>query len=89
MANSASANKRIRQNERRRLRNKAEKTRLRTQLKKFVKALEAGNSDEAGTEFRKATVLLDRASRRGVIHGNQAARRKSRMQIRLNALSTA
>ncbi|MGE0435051.1 MAG: 30S ribosomal protein S20 [Planctomycetota bacterium] len=86
MANSASAKKRIRQNEKHRALNKAEKTRLRTQLKKFQKALEAKDKAVAQKEFIAATQLLDRASKHRLIHDNQASRRKSRMQLKLNAL---
>ena len=89
MANSASAKKRIRQAEKRRTINKAEKTRLRTQLKKFQKALEAKDKATAQKEFVTATKLLDVASKHGVIHDNQASRRKSRMQLKLNALVAA
>lgn len=81
---SLSSLKRVRQNERRRLRNKARRTEIKTQVRKFVDALAAGKTDVAVAELKKAGVLLDRAAGRGTVHRNTAARRKSRLARRLN-----
>ncbi len=81
---SLSSLKRVRQNERRRLRNKARRTEIKTQVRKFVDALAAGKTDVAVAELKKAGVLLDRASGQGTVHRNTAARRKSRLARRLN-----
>jgi len=82
---SLSSRKRVRQNERRRLRNKARRTEIKTQVRKFVDALAAGKTDVAVAELKKAGILLDRAAGRGTVHRNTASRRKSRLARRLNA----
>lgn len=74
--NSKSATKRLRRSERRRVRNKALRSRLKTALKK-VRA--ASKADEASLLYQEAVRLLDRASARGMIHRNRAARSKSRL----------
>jgi small subunit ribosomal protein S20 len=77
MAHSLSAKKRIRQAERRRLKNRARKNTVKVQMKRLVKALE-GRSPELPAEFRKAQEKIDRLAAKGVIHPNKAARMKSR-----------
>lgn len=86
MANIRSQIKRNRQNEKRRLRNKAVRSELKTRVKTAVAAAETGaeNSPEA---LRLAVKKLDKAAQKGVIHKNQAARRKSRLMKRINALT--
>ncbi len=86
MANTPSAKKRIRQNEKARLRNKAHKTRLRNQLRKFSRAIATGNGEQAKAEFTRAQTLLDKGAQYGIIHRNHAARRKSRMSQKLDEL---
>ncbi|MBW3619652.1 MAG: 30S ribosomal protein S20 [Actinobacteria bacterium] len=86
MANIKSQIKRNRQNEKARLRNKAVKSRLKTELKKFQTAVEAGERDDAEQAFREATRELDKAATKGVIHRNNAANKKSRMAKKLAAL---
>ena len=78
MANIQSQIKRNRQNEKRRLRNKAVRSELRTRAKSAVSAFETGaeNSAEA---LRLALKRIDKAAAKGIIHPNQAARRKSRL----------
>ena len=83
MANIKSQLKRIRTNERARLRNKAVKSSLKTSIRHFREAADAGNSDEAGTLLRSASRALDKAASKGVIHPNQAANKKSAMAKRL------
>ena len=82
MANIKSQIKRNRQNERRRLRNKAVRSELKTRVKAAVSAAEVG--EEASVEaLRLAVKRLDMAAAKGVIHKNQAANRKSRLMKRL------
>ena len=83
MANIKSQIKRIRTNERARLRNKAVKSSLKTSIRRFREAADAGNTDEAGTLLRDASRALDKAASKGVIHPNQAANKKSAMAKRL------
>ncbi|MEQ6902981.1 30S ribosomal protein S20 [Nocardioides sp. YIM 152588] len=77
MANIKSQIKRNKQNEKARERNKAVKTGLKTAVRKFREAAEAGDKDAAVTAGRDATRALDKAVSKGVIHKNQAANRKS------------
>ena len=88
MAHSLSAKKRIRQNEKQRTRNRARRSTLRTRLRAFVDATAGGDSSRAEAKFREACKLLDREADQGLIHRNAAARRKSRLAQRLNALKT-
>lgn len=84
MANTRSARKRIRQNERRRLRNRAVRSAVRGSVKSAREAL-GGKSADSATAVREAIRALDRAVTQGVIHRNTAARRKSSLARRLNA----
>ncbi len=79
MANIKSQIKRNRQNEKRRLRNKAVKSSLKTAIRKYNQALQAGDAENAETLLRDASRKLDKAASKGVIHKNQAANRKSGM----------
>lgn len=83
MANIKSAIKRIRQDEKRTIRNRAIRSRMRTYLKKAQTALTT--DDQAEVAVRAAISELDRAAKKGVIHANAAARRKSRLMAKLNA----
>ncbi|HEC80008.1 MAG TPA: 30S ribosomal protein S20 [Firmicutes bacterium] len=74
-----SSKKRLRQSEKRRLRNQAVKSRMRTFIKKARLAIESENEDEAKNQLRLAYSEIDVAARKGVIHKNQADRRKSRL----------
>ena len=88
MPHSKSAKKRVKQNEKSRMRNKAEKSRMRTQTKKVVKLIQTNaNIDDITKEFKLATTYYDKAAKHGVIHVGQADRRKSRLQLKLNKLS--
>lgn len=84
MANTRSARKRIRQNEKRRLRNRSVRSAVRGSVKSAREAL-GGKAAEAATAVRDAIRALDRAVTQGVIHRNTAARRKSALARRLNA----
>ena len=84
MANTKSALKEIRKNEKRRVRNRLVRGRARTYLKRAVRAVESG-ADDAGDEIRAAIRALDKAAAKGIIHKNNAARRKSRLMKRVRA----
>ena len=84
MANTKSALKRIRTSEERRQRNQAVKSSTRTFVKKARTAI-AHNDAETQTQLLAAISALDRAAKKGVIHANNAARRKSRLVRRYNA----
>ncbi|MGI8646351.1 MAG: 30S ribosomal protein S20 [Nocardioides sp.] len=77
MANIKSQIKRNKQNEKAHERNKAVKSGLKTAVRKFREAVEAGDKDAAATLGRDASRKLDKAASKGVIHKNQAANRKS------------
>ena len=89
MANIKSQIKRNRQNEKRRLRNKSVKSSLKTAIRKFNEATEAGNTEAATVLLRDASRKLDKAVSKGVIHKNQAANRKSAISKRLQDLTSA
>jgi len=86
MANIKSQIKRIRTNEAARLRNKSIKSSVKTAIRKFREAADAGDRDAAITLLRDASRTLDKAASKGAIHPNQAANKKSAMAIRANAL---
>ncbi|KAA0257961.1 30S ribosomal protein S20 [Deferribacter autotrophicus] len=89
MAHTLSAKKRIRQNERRRLRNKSYKSMMKTFTKKFLTAVESGNFEEAEKRFNEVVKVIYKVQSKGVIHKNQAARRVSRLAKRLQALKNS
>ena len=81
MANIKSQIKRNRQNEKRRLRNKAVRSEIKTRTKNAVAAAESG-ADTTADDLRTAIKRIDKAAAKGVIHKNEASRRKSRLQKR-------
>ena len=84
MPNHKSAEKRVRQNEKRREVNRGNRGRLRTGVKKLRTALESGDTGSA-QELLPATVsLIDKAVQKGVLHRNAAARYKSRLTVRVS-----
>lgn len=83
MAHSLSANKRVRQAEKRNARNRWRKRLLREDVKDFTDKLAHGTNEETVAAFRKASRTVDRTAQQGTIHKNQAARRKSRMSAKL------
>ncbi|MEM7623212.1 MAG: 30S ribosomal protein S20 [Planctomycetota bacterium] len=89
MAHTLSAKKRIRQNVARRSRNRWRLKAMRTAIKAFNVAVAANDVGTAKESFREASKVVDRSAQKGVIHRNQAARRKSRMNARLKAIATA
>jgi len=89
VANIKSQIKRNRQNEKRRLRNKSVKSSLKTAIRKFNEAVQAGDPTAAETLLRDASRKLDKAASKGVIHKNQAANRKSAIAHRCAELQNA
>ena len=86
MANIKSQIKRIGTNEKARLRNKAAKSSLKTAVRRFREAADAGNTAQATELLKAASRQLDKAASKGVIHANQAANRKSALAKRAAAL---
>lgn len=89
MANTASARKRIRQTEKRTLRNQARKSRMRTFVKKVEAACASGDKAAAAAALRAAQPEMQRAAGKGVIHPNTVARKLSRLSARIKALAAA
>jgi small subunit ribosomal protein S20 len=83
MAHSLSAKKRVRQTVKRKARNKWRKSTMREAVKEFLDKVAHGTPEEAATAFRAAAKVIDRTAQVGTIHKNQAARRKSRLAVRL------
>ena len=86
MANIKSQEKRIRTNERRRLRNKSVKSSLHTAIRAFRTAAGEGDKDKAAELLATTTRKLDKAATKGVIHKNQAANKKSALTQAFNKL---
>jgi small subunit ribosomal protein S20 len=86
MANHFSALKRARQTERRTARNRRNTSRLRTALRDLRGAIAKGDKAAAEQTFRKTVSALDKGIQKGALHENTAARYKSRLSARLNAL---
>ncbi len=89
LAHSLSAIKRVRQNEKRRIRNGADRTRLRTQIKKLRDAMEKSELDDAQKLVPSTVSLIDIMVKKGVIHENAGNRYKSRLTRRLLALKAS
>ena len=87
MANIKSQIKRNATNEKRRLRNKAVKSELKTLVRSFREAAASGDTEGAGKALQQASKKLDKAVSKGVIHRNQAANRKSAMAKKAASLS--
>lgn len=86
MANIKSQIKRIRTNEKARLRNKSVRTELKTAVRKVREAIASGDKAAADTALQAAARKLDKAVSKGVIHKNQAANRKSKLAKQAAAL---
>lgn len=89
MANNPSAEKRIRQTEKRTERNRARRSRVRTFLRKVELALDAGKKAEAVAAFQAAQPEMQRAVGKGVLHLNTVSRKLSRLSARIKALPAA
>jgi len=86
LANTASAAKRARQSEKRRIRNRLVRTRMRNSVKRARLALDASDREAAEAIVRQACRELDKAAQKGIIHRNTAARTKSRLARKLNTI---
>jgi small subunit ribosomal protein S20 len=86
VANIKSQEKRIRTNERARLRNQSVKSELRTAVRGLREAIDAGEKDKAAELLVATNRKLDQAASKGVIHKNQAANKKSALTLALNKL---
>lgn len=91
MPNIKSAIKRVKVSEKKRLRNKSIRTQVRTYMKNARRTVDGGNieSPETSESVKAAISYLDHAAVKGVIHKNNAARRKSRLMRRLNKAQAA
>lgn len=89
MTHSRSAEKRVQQAERRRIRNKSIRSATRTTVTKALPLIAEGRIDEATTAVRQAVSALDKAAQKGVIHPNSAARRKARLMTKHNVAVAA
>jgi small subunit ribosomal protein S20 len=87
LAQHASALKQMRQSLRHRDRNRRSLSQLKSRIKKLRTALSAGKADEAKKLLDETAGEIDRAAKKGIIHDNAAARYKSRLSRRVNALS--
>jgi small subunit ribosomal protein S20 len=88
VANHVSAIKRMRQNEKRRLRNKVAMSEMRTAIKKFRSLVAEKRREDALGSLPGVYALIDRTRKKGVIHANTAARYKSRLARVLSTLGT-
>ena len=86
MAHSLSAKKRVRQNVKARTINRRRKSEVKTQIKHFQKVLFAGDVQAATEQFRQVVKKLDKVASTSTMHKRTAARKKSRLARKLNAL---
>jgi len=89
MPNIESAKKRMRQSAVRRDRNRGRRSALRTSLRKLNEAIEAGDMERVREAWSLTQAMLDRNAQRGVIHRNQAARKKSRLSRQISKLESS
>lgn len=89
MANHASAEKKFRRDQRRRVINIARTSRVRTFVKKMEEALKKGISQETAQAFRQAQSELMRGATKGIMHKKTASRKISRLAMKLNATTTS
>lgn len=87
MANSPQAKKRARQADKSNARNAAQRSALRTAIKKVTHAIEAGDKAAAETAYKAATPVIDSICGKGLIHRNKAARHKSRLNTTIRAMA--
>jgi small subunit ribosomal protein S20 len=86
VAHSLSAKKRVRQNAASRRTNRARKSQVKTQIKRFEEALERGDLEAASEQYRLAVTKLDKTASTSALHKKTAAREKSRLAKQLNSL---
>ena len=87
MPNIKSAKKRVLVNKAKALQNKSARSALKTDIKKFEAAVAEGNRSEAEGAYKVAVKAVDQAATRGLLHRNNAARKKSSMTLKLNKLA--
>ena len=87
MANHFSALKRARQTEKRSAQNRANTSRLRTELRRLREAIAGGDKAKANEAYKITVSAIDKAIQKGVLHKNTAARYKSRLAVRLNKVA--
>jgi small subunit ribosomal protein S20 len=86
LANSAQARKRARQADKRRLQNQAQRSQMRTYVKKIVRVIAGGSKEDAVAAYREAVPVLDSAVNKGLMHRNKAARHKSRLNAQIKVM---
>jgi small subunit ribosomal protein S20 len=89
LANSKSAEKRARTSERRRVRNRRFRSASRTLVRTAEQVIAQADAEAAAGAVKNAVSMLDRAARKGIIHPNNAARRKSRLMAKYNKANAA
>lgn len=87
MANSPQARKRAKQSEKRRAHNASQRSMVRTYIKRVHGAVESNDAEAAGAALSQAVPIIDKMVSKGIMHKNQAARHKSRLNKRVKALS--
>ena len=88
MPNHKSAEKRVKQNEKRRVINRSHRSKVRTYIKKLRTALDSGNSEDVQQALPEVMSVIDKSVQKGVMHKNAAARYKSRLTVRANQATT-
>jgi small subunit ribosomal protein S20 len=86
MANTKSAEKRARESAARRARNVAQRSKVRSAVRKVVEAIRAGKKDDAAAALKAASPVIDSMARKGIIHRNKAARHKSRLASQIKSM---
>ena len=84
MPNHKSAEKRVRQSEKRRTINRSHRTKVRTYIKKLRSALDSGSAQDVQQILPQAISVIDKSVQKGVLHANAAARYKSRLTVKAN-----
>ena len=87
MANTAQAKKRAKQAEKSRIRNAGQRSNLRTFIKKVIAAVNSGDKDKAQAAYQTAVPVIDSAVNKGIIHKNKASRSKSRLNLKVKAMT--
>ncbi len=87
MANIKSAKKRVLVTEKKTMQNKAIKSALKTQIKKFLAAVSAGDKETAGKLYPETVSAIDSAASKGILHKNNAANKKAKLAKKLSAIA--
>ena len=89
MAHSLSAKKRVRQNAKRNVINRARKSQVKTQIKRLEETIKGGDFEKAKEQFREVSKKLDKTAATSTMHKRTAARKKSRLARKVNSLAAA